>query len=74
MGLFHNKMEDKWFIYYENEWLLLLSFGQATECIKQKLNKETDGYSIREFWREERKKKIEKKDDNTDIEILGFLM
>jgi ADP-ribosyl-[dinitrogen reductase] hydrolase len=73
-GLIPQKMEDKWFIYYENDWLYLHRSWTGFGIYKAKLNKEPDGYSITEFWAERNQEKYRNEDDNTDIESLSFLI
>jgi hypothetical protein len=51
-GLIPQEMEDKWFIYFENEWLYFHRSWTGNGMYKAKLNKQTDGYSITEFWAE----------------------
>ncbi len=56
-GLIPQEMEDKWFIYYENEWLYFHRSWTGNGIYKAKLNKESDGYSITEFWAERNQEK-----------------
>lgn len=73
-GLIPQQMEDKWFIYYENEWLYFHRSWTGNGMYKAKLNKETDGYSITEFWAERNQEKHKNEDDNSDIETFSFLI
>lgn len=73
-GLIPQQMEDKWFIYYENEWLYFHRSWTGKGMYKAKLNKVTDGYSIKEFWAERNQEKYKNEDDNTDIETFSFLI
>lgn len=73
-GLIPQQMEDKWFIYYENEWLHFHRSWTGNGMYKAKLNKITDGYSIKEFWAERNQEKYKNQDDNTDIETFSFLI
>lgn len=73
-GLIPQQMEDKWFIYYENEWLYFHRSWTGNGMYKAKLNKETDGYSITEFWTERNQEKYKNEDDNTDVETFSFLI
>lgn len=73
-GLIPQEMEDKWFIYYENEWLYFHRSWTGYGIYKAKLNKEVVGYSIKEFWVERNKEKFENDDDNSDIETFTFLI
>ena len=73
-GLIPQQMQDKWFIYYENEWLYFHRSWTGNGMYKAKLNKVNDGYSIKEFWAERNQEKNRNEDDNTDIEIFSFLI
>ena len=74
MGLIPQQMEDKWFIYYEDEWLYFHRSWTGNGMYKAKLNKVADGYSIKEFWVEENLEKYKNEDYNTDIETFSFLI
>jgi ADP-ribosylglycohydrolase len=73
-GLIQQEMEDKWFIYFENEWLYFHRSWTGNGMYKAKLNKQTDGYSITEFWAERNQEKYKNEDDSTDIETISFLI
>ena len=73
-GLIPQQMEDKWFIYYENEWLYFHRSWTGYGMYKAKLNKEVEGYSIKEFWTERNKEKNKNEDNNSDIETFTFLI
>lgn len=73
-GIVPQQMEDKWFIYYEDEWLYFHRSWTGNGTYKAKLNKVIDGYSIKEFWAERNQEKYKNEDDNTDIEAFSFLI
>jgi len=73
-GLIPQQMEDKWFIYYENEWLYCHRSWTGNGIYKAKLNKVIDGYTIKEFWAERNQENYQNEDDNTDIDTFSFLM
>lgn len=73
-GLIPQQMEDKWFIYYENEWLHFHRSRTGYGIYKAKINKITDGHSIREFWVERNQEKYKNEDDNSDIGTFSFLI
>ena len=73
-GLIPQQMEDKWFIFYENDWLYFHRSWTGFGLYKAQLIKEQDGYSIKEFWAERNHEKYENKDDNADIENISFLI
>ena len=74
MGLIPQQMEDKWFIYYENEWLYFHRSWTGNGMYKAKLIKITDGYFIKEFWAERNQEMYKNEDDNSDIETFSFLI
>lgn len=73
-GLVPQQMEDKWFIYFENDCLYFHRSWTGFGVYKAKLNKGKDGYSIKEFWAERNQEKYSNKDDRTDIENISFLI
>ncbi len=73
-GLIPQQMEDKWFVYYENDWLYFHRSWTGFGLYKAKLNKETEGYSIKEFWAERNQEKYKNENDQTDIETFSFLI
>lgn len=73
-GIIPQQMEDKWFIYFENDWLYFHRSWTGFGIYKAKLNKEKEGYSIKEFWAERNLEKYGNEDDKTDIENISFLI
>jgi ADP-ribosylglycohydrolase len=73
-GLIPQAMEDKWFIYFENEELCFHRSWTGFGIYRTKLKKEENGYSIKEFWAERNKEKYQNEDDNSDIENFTFLI
>ncbi|GAB2825018.1 ADP-ribosylglycohydrolase family protein [Ferruginibacter profundus] len=73
-GLIPKQMEDKWFIFYENDWLYFHRSWTGFGLYKAQLIKEQDGYSIKEFWAERNQEKYKNEDDNTDIDNISFLI
>lgn len=74
IGLIPEQMEDKWFIFYENDWLYFHRSWTGFGIYKAQLKKETDGYSIKRFWAERSEEKYNNEDDNADIENFSFLI
>lgn len=73
-GLIPHEMEDKWFIYFEDDWLFFHRSWTGYGIFKAQLTKEKNGYSIKEFWAERKHEKYSNEDDNSDIEALCFLI
>ncbi len=73
-GLIPQQMEDKWFIFYENDWLYFHRSWTGFGLYKAQLIKEQEGYSIKEFWAERNQEKYKNEDDNTDIDNISFLI
>ncbi len=73
-GLLPQQMEDKWFIFYENNWLHFHRSWTGFEIFKAQLFKEADGYVIKEFHAERNQEKHRCNDDNSDIETFSFLI
>src|SRR5665648_70840 len=73
-GLIPHVMEDKWFIFYENDWLFFHRSWTGFGLFKAQLIKDQEGYTIKEFWAERNQVKYSNTDDNSDIEMLLFLI
>jgi len=73
-GLIPHEMEDKWFIFFEDDWLFFHRSWTGYGIFKAQLTKEKNGYSIKEFWAERKHEKYSNEDDNSDIEALCFLI
>lgn len=73
-GIIPRQMEDKWFVYYEDEWLYFHRSWTGFGIYKAKLNKDADRYSITEFWAERNHEKYSNESDEADIENFRFLI
>ena len=73
-GLIPQAMEDKWFIYFENDELYFHRSWTGFGIYKAKLKKEKKGFSIKEFWVERNQEKYQNEDENSDIENFSFLI
>ena len=73
-GLIPHEMEDKWFIFFEDDWLYFHRSWTGYGIFKAQLTKEKNGYSIKEFWAERKHERYSNEDDNSDIEALCFLI
>jgi ADP-ribosyl-[dinitrogen reductase] hydrolase len=74
LGLIPHAMEDKWFIFYENDWLYFHRSWTGFGIFKAQLINGQDGHSITEFWAERNQDKYSIEDDQSDIETLLFLI
>lgn len=74
-GLMPEQMEDKWFIFFEDNWLYFHRSWTGFGIFKAQLIKETSGagYLIKEFWAERNKEFYENTDD-TDKDKISFLI
>src|SRR5688572_18541891 len=61
-GLIPREMEDKWFIYYEEEWLYFHRSWTGYGWYKAQVIKTADYYSINEFWAERNHEKYKNED------------
>lgn len=73
-GLVPRDMDDRWFIYYENEWLYFHRSWTGFGFYKAKLNKTKEGYSINEFWVERNNVEITLEKDQYDLETFRLLI
>jgi len=73
-GLIPHQMEDKWFIFFEDDWLYFHRSWTGLGIFKAQLIKDQEGYSIIEFWAERNHEYYSNEDDNSDIEAFCFLI
>jgi len=74
MGLIPHQMEDKWFIFFEDDWLYFHRSWTGHEIYRANIIKENQGYAIREFWAERNTDKYSNKDAAVDIESFSFII
>ena len=73
-GLIPQRMEDKWFIYHEDDWLYFHRSWTGFGIYKARLIKENNSGSIKEFWKESNQNKYGNSNDEKDIETFTFLI
>jgi hypothetical protein len=73
-GLKPKEMEDKWFIYFENEWLYFHRSWTGYGIYKAEIIENNGKYYIKEFFVERNKEKYKNIDDNRDIQNFTFLI
>jgi hypothetical protein len=73
-GLIPEEMEEKWFIYFESDWLYFHRSWTGFGIYKAQLIREKAGYFIKEFWAERNEEKYSNTNDNEDIHTLLFLI
>jgi len=72
-GLIPEAMEDKWFIYFENDWLYFHRSWTGrgifrVEIIKEENGCESEKYTIKEFYVE--RDEVKNGDDKFDFDVL----
>lgn len=73
-GFIPYQMEEKWFIYFEDEWLYFHRSWTGYGFYKAQILNEGDGYSIKEFWVERNPEKYLNENDIEDIDIISFVI
>jgi len=73
-GLIPEAMEDKWFIFYEDQWLYFHRSWTGFGIFKAKIIRQGEGYIINEFWAERNRDIYQNNDDNEDRETFVFLI
>lgn len=73
-GLIPKEMKDKWFIFYENDWLYFHRSWTGFGVFKAQVITENDTYSIEDFWVERNQEKYKNQDEKVDIETFSFLI
>lgn len=67
LGLIPNEMEDKWFVYFENNSIHFHRSWTGYEIFKANLNLNENGCEISEFWVEQNPEKYKEADDERNI-------
>lgn len=73
-GLIPHQMEDKWFVFFEDDWLYFHRSWTGHEIYRANIIREDEGYSIKEFWAERNTDKYSNKDPEVDIENFSFII
>jgi len=73
-GLIPRQMENKWFIYYEDEWIYFHRSWTGFGVYKAKLEKNGSNYLISEFWVEINTVKYRSVNDSSEIENFIHLI
>jgi ADP-ribosylglycohydrolase len=75
-GLLPEQMEDKWFVFFEDDWLYFHRSWTGYGIYKAQIVKEQDGagYSINEFSVERDEEFYDEKFDDSDRDNLSFLI
>ncbi len=73
-GFIPRVMEEKWFIFFEDEWLYIHESWTGKGIYKAKLRKNRNGYSISECWVERNSGFYKSSGDESDREILSVLI
>jgi hypothetical protein len=73
-GFSPSEMEEKWFYYYENDWLYFHRSWTCNGIYQAKLIRESEGFSIREFWVERDNSKYRNLDDEEDLKMFKELI
>lgn len=70
MGFIPENMDDRWFVYFDNDWVYLHRSWTGYETFRAKIQTENDRYTIREFWAETEPKKFNVGNENQIIELF----
>ncbi len=63
-GFIPYQMEEKWFIYFEDDWLYFHRSWTGYGFYKAQILKVEEGYTIKEFWVERNQEKYLHENDN----------
>jgi ADP-ribosylglycohydrolase len=74
MGLIPRQMEDKWFVFFEDDWLYFHRSWTGHEIYRAKIIRDGEGYAIREFLTERNSEKYSNEDPAVDIENFSFII
>jgi hypothetical protein len=67
-------IDDRWYIYCEDNWLYFHRLWTGYGIYKAQLFQDTDGYSMKNFWVERNAVKYTNTNDKVDIAVLSNLI
>jgi O-acetyl-ADP-ribose deacetylase (regulator of RNase III) len=73
-GIVPQQMEDKWFIYLEDDWLFFHRSWTGVCVYAVRLRRVGPGSTVDEAWANRDSTQYSKADDAYDVEMLGFLI
>jgi hypothetical protein len=73
-GLIPREMEDKWFIFFENNWLYFHRSWTGFGIYKSEITESNKKYCINEFYAERNKEKYTCDNENEDVDNFAFLI
>jgi hypothetical protein len=73
-GLIPQEMEDKWFIFFEDDWLYFHRSWTGLGIYKAEIKENNGRYCINEFFVERNAEIYGNGDDNEDIDDFAFLI
>lgn len=73
-GLIPRQMEDKWFVFFEDDWLYFHRSWTGHEIYRANIIRNGEGYAIREFLAERNTEKYSNEDPAIDIENFSFII
>lgn len=74
MGFIPENMDDRWFVYFDNDWVYLHRSWTGYETFRAKIQTENDCYTIKEFWAETEQGKFNVGSENKNIELFCFVI
>jgi len=73
-GLIPESMDDKWFIFLEDNWLYLHRSWTGSCIYKVKFEQDQGSYMVSEAWVNRDRNQYNSTDDNYDAAVLSFLI
>ena len=73
-GLVPREMEDKWFVYFDEPWLIFHRSWTGLCVYMVKLRAEAEGSAVEEAWVNRAPEEYRETDDAHDVAILSFLV
>lgn len=73
-GVLPHKMEEKWFVFFEDEWLYFHRSWTGIGIYKAEVIPMEEGFCIKEFWVERNEERYSCVDDEMDRDTLTFLI
>lgn len=74
IGWILHQMEDKWFIYYADEWLYFHRSWTGSQIFKAQIHKAENDYFIKNFWVETDPEKFNMGDETQIVDLFCVVL
>lgn len=74
VGFMPRNMDDRWFVYFENDWIYFHRSWTGYEIFKAQIYQDNNGYFVKDFWVESNTEKFNLSDEKDMINTFCFIL